>query len=92
LDLLQIQLYIGRADRSPEGAERLLRAIDAKCKLFATQPHMGTPRPDLGENLRIFPCGTKANPREWVVVVRPIENGIEVVRVFRGGQEFARLF
>ncbi len=91
-DLLGIHLYIGREDRSPEGADRLLRAIDAKCKLYAAQPLMGTARQDLGENIRTFSCGTKPNPREWVVVYRPIEDGIEVVRVFRGKQDYPHLF
>jgi len=91
-DLLALYLYVGREDRSPEGAERLLRAIDEKCKLYATNPLLGTERPDLGENLRIFPCGTKSNPHEWVVIYRPIDDGIEIVRVFRGSRDFPRLF
>ena len=91
-DLLSIYLYIGREKRSPTAAERLLRAIEEKCFEYAGQPLMGTSRPDLGQGIRVFPCGTKSNQREWVVVYRPIDDGIEIVRVFRGKQDYPNLF
>ncbi|MEX2315742.1 MAG: hypothetical protein WD669_01230 [Pirellulales bacterium] len=40
----------------------------------------------LGESHRVF-----AHKR-WVVVFRPIEGGIEVLRVLDGSREFTRLF
>lgn len=91
-DLLNIYLHIGRQNRSPVAAERLLVAIDEKCRKYAAHPEMGTSRPDLGKDIRVFPCGTKLNPREWVVVYRPALDGIEILRVFRGKQDFPNLF
>ena len=44
---------------------KTLAAIDDKCQGYAAQPEMGTSRPDLEKGIRIFPCGTKSNPREW---------------------------
>lgn len=90
-DLLEIFLYTGRQDRSPEGAERLLRAIDDACQGYARNPMTGTARPDLGEDFRVFSCGTEANPRGWVVVFRPHANGIELIRVFRAGRDYPNL-
>ena len=91
-DLLEIYLFVGRERQSPISAERLLQAIEKKCIEYASQPMMGTSRPDLGRNIRVFPCGTKSNPREWIVVYRPIKDGIEIVRVFRGRQDYPNLF
>ena len=91
-DLLDIFLFIGRQNRSPAAAERLLLAIDEKCQEYAAHPEMGTSRPDLGKGIRVFPCGTKSNPREWIVVYRPARNGIEILRVFRGKQDYPHLF
>ena len=90
-DLLNIYLYIGREKHSPATASRLLRAIEEKCFEYAGQPLMGTSRPDLGQGIRVFPCGTKSDPRDWVVVYRPIDGGIEIVRVFRGKQDYPNL-
>ncbi len=91
-DLLNLYLYIGRSDRSPSGADRLLRAIDKACHSYAEQPTLGTPRPDLGEDFRLFSCGTKSNPNGWVVIYHPLADGIEVIRVFRGSQDYSELF
>ena len=91
-DLLEVYLFVGREKRNPAAAEKLLKAIEEKCTTYASQPLMGSSRPDLGEGIRIFTCGTKSNPREWVVIYRPIQNGIEIVRVFRGKQDYPNLF
>lgn len=91
-DLLEIYLYVGRENSSPVAAEKLLLAIDKKCHVYAAHPEMGSARSDLGEGIRIFPCGTKTNPREWIVIYRPIDGGIELLRVFRGKQDYPNLF
>ena len=67
-DLLEIYLYIGRENQSLAAADRLLLAIHEKCQQYALHPEMGTLRPDLGPEIRVFLCGTKANPREWVAI------------------------
>jgi plasmid stabilization system protein ParE len=40
----------------------------------------------LGEDVRIFTHG------RYVVVYRPLDDGIDMLRVFRGEQDFPRLF
>lgn len=91
-DLLEMYLYVGRKQSNPIAAERLLLAIDKKCREYASQPWMETARPELGSGIRTFPCGTKTNPREWIAVYRPIDDGIELLRVFRGKQDYPNLY
>ena len=62
-DLLDIWLYI--AGDNPNAADRQLERIDHKCRLCATQPEIGQPRPDLGTDVRCFGVD------KYVVVYRP---------------------
>ena len=91
-DLINIYLFIGRQNRSPVAAERFPVAIDVKYREYAAHPEMRTSRPDLGKDIRVFPYGTQSNPREWVVVYRPAHDWIEILRVFRGKQDYPNLF
>ena len=91
-DLAEIAHYIGVQQQSSESARRLIQAVEEKCRLYAAHPELGERRPDLGENLRLFLCGTPSQPRNFVVIYRPIEDGIEVVRIFRGSRDYPSLF
>ena len=81
---LEIWLYI--ADDSPEAADRLIRAIDDKCRLYATQPYIGEARPDLGPDVRCFPVGN------YVVIYRPLPDGIELLLVTHGARDIPALY
>ncbi|MDP7019850.1 MAG: type II toxin-antitoxin system RelE/ParE family toxin [Pirellulaceae bacterium] len=48
-DLLEIGRYIAAESQSLETALNFLDKIEKKCLLYATQPHMAAPRPDLGD-------------------------------------------
>ena len=91
-DLRELAHYIGVQRQSPQGARNLVDGIREKCELVSEHPETGERRPDLGEDLRIVPAGTRANPRNFVVIYRPIDGGIEVVRVFRASQDYPNLF
>lgn len=52
---------------------------------LAEQPLMTRKRDDLAPNLRGFPLGA------YVILYRPIANGIEVVRVLHGARDIKRL-
>jgi plasmid stabilization system protein ParE len=54
-DLLEIGRYISRESRSLDIALNFLDKIEQKCSLYASQPLMGTPRFDLGDNVHSFP-------------------------------------
>ena len=65
----RIEIGLHVAEDSPDAADRLLERIDEKCRRYATPPDMGSPRPDLGRQLRCFPVGN------YAVIYRPIDEG-----------------
>lgn len=84
-DLLQIWLYV--AERNPRAADQLLDLIDQKCRLLAEMPGMGRARPELRPDLRSFSVG------RFLIFYRPMgDDGIEIVRIVRGGRDLAALF
>lgn len=85
-DLDDIYDYIAEESQSPGTAARFLRRINAKCELYAQEPLLGESRPDIGERIRIFPH------QSYVVLYRPVDDGIEVIRVLHGARHFDSLF
>jgi plasmid stabilization system protein ParE len=89
-DLKAIVLYVGRQDRRPATAANIAREINAKADDYATHFSggnvTGTHRPELGENYRVF------SHKRWVLIFRPHGQGIEVMRVVDGAQDFPTLF
>ena len=84
LDLVAIALRI--AEDNPTAADRWLDVIDEKCNLLARMPEMGRSRTDLAPRLRSLPI------RNYIIFYRPIQNGIEVIRVLHGAQDLPPLF
>ncbi len=85
-DLEEIVYYIGVEQNRRDTARKIAREFHEKCDLRATMPLGGTARNDLGENYRIF------SHMRWVVVFRPYQDGIEVLRIFDGARDYTRLF
>ena len=83
-DLREIWLYIARDN--PEHATRFLRSIDEKCRTLADFPMMGRSRPELGPELRSFPVG------HYAIFYRPLENGVEIVRILHQARDIEVLF
>jgi toxin ParE1/3/4 len=83
-DLIDIWLYI--AEDSPENADGLLDRFDATFARLAEFPDMGRARPRLAPNLRSFSVS------EYVIFYRPVQDGIEVVRVLHGRRRIIRDF
>ena len=85
-DLRTIAYSIGVEGQSPRGARNVIRDIREKCALYATQPLSGRARPELDPDLRSFVV------RDFVALYFPMDDGIYVARVFRGSQDYPRLF
>ncbi len=83
-DLVDIWLYI--AADSEENADRFLEKIDQHCNTLASQPEMGLNRDDLAPSLQSFPIGN------YLILYRPIEDGIDIIRVLHGGRDLEALF
>jgi toxin ParE1/3/4 len=75
-DLLEIWRYI--AQDSPANADRMLDRIRDTLNRLAAMPFMGQARFDLAPGLRMFPVGN------YLIFFRPVQDGIEVIRVLHG--------
>jgi len=85
LDLEEIVFYLGVEQDRRSTARKIAREIRDKCEVHAISPLLGTARADLGEGLRIF------SHKRWVVVFRPVAEGIEVLRVVDGSRNYHQL-
>lgn len=83
-DLLDIWDFI--ANDSFEKADRFLQKIESQLKILASNPGMGRKRDSLVPNLRSFPVGN------YLIFYRPINQGIEVIRVLHGARDIQSLF
>jgi toxin ParE1/3/4 len=83
-DLVDIWRYI--AQDSPANADRTLDRIGDTLNRLAVVPFMGQARFDLAPGLRMFPVGS------YLIFFRPIESGIEVIRVLHGKRNITRRF
>jgi toxin ParE1/3/4 len=86
LDLDAIWDYIGIERDSPAAAYRLIEVLYQRFELLANHPLIGQARNDLGEGLR---CTVAGN---YVIVYRPRQDEIEIVRVVHGARDIRSLF
>jgi toxin ParE1/3/4 len=83
-DLQEIVDYI--TQDKPVAARRWLARIKEKCRLLAKTPAIGERRPEfLSGKCRCSLVGS------YVIFYRPIEGGVEVVRVIRGDRDIQQL-
>lgn len=89
-DLDELAAFIQRD--SPQSALRFLEAADKAFELLARAPELGTrcafQNPALSE-LRMW---TIQGFQKYVVFYRPIEQGVEIVRVLHGARDIAAIF
>jgi toxin ParE1/3/4 len=83
-DLDEIWLYI--AQDNLDAADKFIRVVVSRFPKLAAMPLIGRHREELSPRLRSFPVS------RYVVFYRPIENGIEIVRVLHGARDFPPLF
>ena len=75
--------YIARD--KPVAAANWVEKIEEKCRLIATVPDFGESRPEYGREIRSSVVG------RYVIFYRPIDDGIEVVRVIPGDRDIRSL-
>lgn len=83
-DINHINDYI--AENDPDAADRLLDKIFDKCQLLANFPAMGKKRDELAPTLRSFPV------EDYLIFYRPVDAGIEIIRVVSGYRDLEALF
>lgn len=69
-----------------DAADKLLNKINQKCSTLAKFPNMGRRRDELLSTLRSFPVDN------YLIFYRPIEGGIEILRVVSGYRDLEALF
>ena len=84
-DLEKILDYIA-GNSSVNTAEKFLNKINQKCSTLANFPNMGRRRDELFPLLRSFPID------DYLIFYRPIEEGIEILRVVSGYRDLEKLF
>jgi toxin ParE1/3/4 len=85
-DLKQIGLYIGQEQRRPSTAVQVMREIVDHCDYLARTPYTGTARPDLGADTRVTSC------KRWVIIFRPVQEGVDLLRIVDGSRDWPTLF
>jgi toxin ParE1/3/4 len=85
-DLKGIGRYIGEEQHRPSTAAKIMREIGSHCDYLAQVPYAGTARPDLDLHVRI------TSWKRWVIVFRPSDDGVEVLRIVDGSRDFTQLF
>ncbi len=82
-DLIAIWAYVAADD--PDAADRLLDRIDEACAQLAEFPDMATSYEEIRPGLRLFPV------RNYLILYRRIESGVEIVRVIHGARQWQNL-
>jgi toxin ParE1/3/4 len=85
-DIENIYDYIYRESRSRRIANAMIARINATARNFATQPNAGADSSHWLSGSRYFVV------RSYVIVYRPLPNGIEIVRVLHGMMDLRRFF
>lgn len=81
-----VDIWNDIAQDSPSRADRMLERSGDTMNRLAAMPFMGQARFDLAPGLRMFPVGN------YLIFFRPIEDGIEVIRVLHGRRNITRRF
>jgi plasmid stabilization system protein ParE len=85
LDLVDIGYQIGIESGRPAVASRTIDELIDCCESLAKHAamgQMGTPAEELGMGVRLF------HLRRWVIVFRYIDDGILVLRIVDGAQDY----
>jgi len=82
-DLIDVWRYVAR--NNPAAADVLVDRSDEKCALVARKPRLGPERSDIRPGLRYFIV------KEYLILYRIIDDGIEIVRVVHGRRDLFNL-
>src|SRR5262249_55419478 len=89
-DLLDTYVYIGR--QNPAVAERFLDAVEETLSQLLQMPGLGRPRNFSNAALTGMRSHRVKDFDKYLVFYRPVETGIEVVRVLHGARDLQTLF
>lgn len=79
-------IWLSIAQHNLRAADKLSRRLNDAFALLARWPGIGEARPDLGTNYRVFSVA------KYAVVFRPVDGGVEIIRVIHGARDIRALF
>jgi toxin ParE1/3/4 len=82
-DLAHIWVEIATDDI--DTADRFIQALRTLAQKLAEQPFMGRERPELGQDVRVFPHG------QYLIIYRSAAHGVGIARVVHGGRDIANI-
>jgi toxin ParE1/3/4 len=89
-DLDEIAAYLQQ--RSPYVAIRFLQATDVAFQRLAGMPGMGSPSESDHPALAGLRLWSIRGFEKYVILYRPLDDGVEIVRVVHGAQDLEGLF
>ena len=87
MDIAEIARYLIAAGAGYDVTDKFVDDLNDKFAAYARQPRMGTLCEDLGDDLRSF-----SFRKNYVVIYLPLDDGIEVLRMFHAARDYQRLF
>jgi toxin ParE1/3/4 len=81
-----VDIWFGIAKRNERAADRMIDTIRRRCEVLLRFPYGGEACPRLGHDMRWFPAGN------YVIIYRPDNRGIQVVRVIDGRRDIEAAF
>ena len=85
-DLEEIAYHIAVKELRPLVAEQVVRDIAAACSKYAANPAIGQRETRVGVDCHRFTF------KRWVVLYKPVSDGIAVLRIVDSARDFDRLF
>lgn len=83
-DLLGIYTHV--AGDNPRAADKLVQLFQEKFLLLSNHALMGEARPEISPKLRSF------SVKSYVVLYRPEDSGIQIVRIIHSAQDLDAIF
>ncbi|MCB8837884.1 type II toxin-antitoxin system RelE/ParE family toxin [Aurantimonas sp. VKM B-3413] len=84
--LMDIADYIAEASGSVDVALAFTDRIERRCRKIADAPNGGTPRADLGEDVRLVPF-----ERSTVILYRVADEYVDIIDIVYGGRDYAAI-
>lgn len=78
-DLIDIAMFI--AQDNPKRALTFVDELEGKCNALGGAPGTGTPRPALGERIRMLPHG------RYLIFYREVGKGLRIERIMHGSRD-----
>ncbi len=85
-DLIAIWQYVATEAKNPTAADRLLRLIDRRIEMLASNPYLGEQQPRFGERTRRLIVGN------YLVYYDVLEDAVHVLRIYHASRNIEKLY